>query len=92
MDPMNDTHEALLAVGDEGGPEAVALVATLMNQNARHLEATFESLFESEKAAHDRTKARLEKLQAHLEAIESRIYGLLAPPVFTHEELDYASP
>lgn len=69
-------HDALTAVGEEGGVEAVALVGALMDQNARHLESTFESLYESEKAAHEFTKDQLQYALERLDRIDERMHWL----------------
>lgn len=73
-----ETEQVLRTIGEEGGVEAVALIGALMDKNHRDLEATFESLYLGEKAAHDRTKEQLGEALDRLARIEDRIWGFLS--------------
>lgn len=73
--------EALSVIHAEGGMEAMALVADIVESNHRSLERSFESLHESEKAAHDRTKSRLDEALHGLAVIRSRINWLINPDI-----------
>lgn len=73
--------DAYKAIGEEGGTDALALVATCMEQNARHLDHIETGLRASIEADRDRWKRRAIDAEAQLAAIERRMMGLLfAPP------------
>jgi hypothetical protein len=79
MDDMSN-HDAYAAIGEEGGPEALALVATVMEHNARERDSLMASLYEGEVEAHKKTKARLAFANKQLALIESRLLGLMYDP------------
>jgi hypothetical protein len=73
-------RDAYMAIGEEGGPEALALVATVMEHNARERDSLMASLYEGEVEAHKLTKARLAAANRRIALIESRLLGLIYDP------------
>lgn len=59
--------DAIAAIAAEGAsPAELGLIVDLFESNARHLELGFQSLYESEKAAHERTKEQLGEALAQI--------------------------
>jgi hypothetical protein len=74
---MSDsTLDDYKAIGQEGGTEALALVANLMAQSAASNDATMNSLYEGERAAHERTKRRLVVAEERLAQAQDRLARL----------------
>jgi hypothetical protein len=68
---------AEIAAQDGGGIQAAALLADLAERNHRHTESMFQSLYEAEKADHERTTRRLGEALDRLDKIYSRVAWLL---------------
>jgi len=78
---MTDSNkDAYEQIGKEGGVGALAMVADYLDRSAAQNDALMNSLYEGEKAAHERTKERLASVSAQLFAIEQRINRLLFDP------------
>ena len=69
--------ETSLAKVEEALPGAGALVGQIMLHNARHLEATFEALYEAEKLDHERTREELREAEARITLMQRRVKWLL---------------
>jgi hypothetical protein len=63
-------------IGAEGGTESLALVADLMEQSQRQTAGLLDSLYEGERAAHERTKERLRIAEACLAQAQDRLAAL----------------
>ena len=74
---MSDTNlDAYKAIGEEGGTDALALVATIMEANAAATERTFQQLYESECEAHARTIEELKSWKTRYYRARSRFMEL----------------
>lgn len=82
---VTENHEAMLTIGEEGGVESLALVASLMEQNARHSDALMASLYEGEREAHNQTKDRLDKALGDLDRIRFNVNCLLFGDPFGYD-------
>jgi hypothetical protein len=82
---MSDSNrDAYEQIGKEGGVEALSLVADIMESNAASTQRLMDSLYEGERAAHERTKERLDAAEAQLAAISHRLNALLYDPPGTN--------
>lgn len=72
-----ETGDALVAIHQGGGDEVLGLVGALMEQNRRDAEWTMNSLYESEKFAHEQTKEKLARANGQLGLIRHRVAWLL---------------
>jgi hypothetical protein len=72
-------HDDMTKIGEEGGTKALSLMATLMEQNHRDLEATFESLYLAEKEESARWRERCEELEDRLARAQARIEDIFIP-------------
>lgn len=68
--------ETYAAIGEEGGTEALALVATIMEHNAAARERTWQQLYESEIEAHARTIEKLSRAEERLAQAQDRMARL----------------
>lgn len=67
-------------IAEQGGPEAVGLVAALMDQSARERESVERSLFASIERERDEWRERALDAEHHLRTIRGRFLALLDPP------------
>lgn len=88
-DDGTSNQEVFRAIGDEGGPEALALVASIMESNARASDKLLASLYEGERTAHTQTKQRLHEAETQLAVIHKRFTAMLFDPP-SDDEMGYA--
>ena len=67
---------AYQAIGDEGGMQALAMVADIMERNQAATAGMLESLYEGEVEAHKLTKRRLAIAEARLAQAQERFARL----------------
>jgi cellobiose-specific phosphotransferase system component IIA len=83
---MSDSNQdAYEQIGKEGGTKALAMVADYMERSGAANDRLMNSLYEGERAAHERTKERLAEAEAQLSVIHHRIMGLLFDPPKDYE-------
>lgn len=69
---VQENLEAMKTIGNEGGVEALALVAAFQESSHRSIEAVFQSLYEGEKEAHECTSERLRIAEERLDQARDR--------------------
>lgn len=78
---MSDSNrDAYEQIGKEGGVGALSMVANYMEQSAAANDRLMNSLYEGERAAHERTKERLLAAEEQLAVIEHRMMRMLFDP------------
>lgn len=65
-------------IADLGGSGALALVADLMQRDAAQTASILQSLYEGERAAHEKTKAQLAVAEARMARAQDRLAALFA--------------
>ena len=78
--PDDSNRDAYQQIGEEGGVEALSLVAHIMESSARSTQDLMNSLYEGEVEAHNATKERLATVSAQMFAVEQRLKRLLFDP------------
>lgn len=74
---MGDNRDVYEQIGQEGGPEVLALVAAAMEQNARHSQWVAEQVQGGIERERDEWRERALDAEARLFRIEQRLLSLL---------------
>lgn len=78
-------------IAEQGGPEAVGLVAALMDQSARERESIERSVLASTERQRDAWRERAIAAEEHLATIRERLLALLDPPIAAEQLRAYAA-